>query len=143
MIYVVYDTNVIVSAFLKYDSIPAKATFYIFSKLVTPIFCKEVIFEYEEVLLRQKFGFDSQKVNRFIKRLIDFGQELDITNIDVDLIDKKDIPFYKTFLRKRMDSGLVFLVTGNKKHFPTDPFILSPREFYDLVENMKHFCDCC
>ena len=46
MIYVVYDTNVIVSSFLKADSIPAKITFYIFSKLVTPLFCKEVISEY-------------------------------------------------------------------------------------------------
>ncbi len=114
MIYVVYDTNVIVSSFLKANSIPAKITFYIFSKLVTPLFCKEVISEYQEVLSRAKFRFDEQEVNRFIERIIDLGEELDISNIYMNLVDNDDIPFYKSFINKRNNNDLVFLVTGNK-----------------------------
>ena len=111
--------------------------------MLPPLFCKEVISEYQEVLSRAKFRFDEQEVNRFIERIIDLGEELDISNIYVNLVDNNDIPFYKSFINKRNNNDLVFLVTGNKKHYPVDPFILSPREFYDLIENIKYFSSRC
>ena len=43
----------------------------------------------------------------------------------------KDLPFYEVVLEKR-DSD-TYLVTGNIKHFPKDPFIVTPRELLDIL----------
>ena len=58
MIYVVYDTNVIVSSFLKIKSMPAKVVnyFYSSSKSVIPLYSIEILEEYKEVLSRSKFN---------------------------------------------------------------------------------------
>lgn len=138
MIYVIYDTNVLVSANLKKDSIPAFVIRYSFSRIVKLVYSKEINDEYKEVLSRKKFNIDKNKLNEFLNYIILFGEEIDVDDKEVDLIDKSDIPFYKAFLEKRKSDGLVFLVTGNKKHFPIDPFIVSPREFYELIENLRY-----
>jgi uncharacterized protein len=73
-----------------------------------------------------------------LKKLIRVRDKIDISDIEADLIDKNDIPFYKVFLKKRKSEMNVYLVTGNKKHFPIDPFILNPREFYELIEKIRY-----
>lgn len=39
---------------------------------------------------------------------------------------------YYVVMEKRDDNS--YLVTGNKKHFPIEPFILTPREFLDIIK---------
>ncbi|MCX4339092.1 MAG: hypothetical protein OSJ72_05555 [Lachnospiraceae bacterium] len=51
------------------------------------------------------------------------------------LPDMKDLPFYEVVLEKRDDEA--YLVTGNIKHFPHEPFIVTPRELLDLLDNYK------
>ena len=51
------------------------------------------------------------------------------------LPDMKDLPFYEVVLEKRSDDA--YLVTGNIKHFPQEPFIVTPRELLDIFENCK------
>ena len=140
MIYVIYDTNVIVSSFLKIKSIPAKVVnyFYSSSKIVIPLYTIEILEEYKDVLSRSKFDIREVRINELLKKLINVGEKLDISDIEADLIDKSDIPFYKVFLKKRKSGMNVYLVTGNKKHFPIDPFILNPREFYELIEKIRY-----
>ena len=48
-------------------------------------------------------------------------------------IDKKDLVFYEVALSKE-DS---FLVTGNLKHFPKKPFIVSPAEMIQIIHEMQ------
>lgn len=140
MIYVVYDTNVIVSSFLKIKSMPAKVVnyFYSSSKSVIPLYSIEILEEYKEVLSRSKFNIREIWINDLLKKLIRVRDKIDISDIEADLIDKNDIPFYKVFLKKRKSEMNVYLVTGNKKHFPIDPFILNPREFYELIEKIRY-----
>ncbi len=140
MIYVIYDTNVVVSSFLKKESLPSKVVdyFYAISKEVKAIYSKEMLSEYEEVLSRSKFNIGCVRRDDFINKLIMFGEKLDISDIKADLVDKSDIPFFKVFLKKRMSERNVYLVTGNKKHFPIDPFILTPREFYEFIEKFRY-----
>ncbi len=140
MIYVVYDTNVIVSSFLKIKSIPAKVVdyFYSDSKTIMPLYSVEILREYKEVLSRNKFDIKKFEIEDLLEQLTSVGEKLDISDIEADLIDKSDIPFYKVFLKKRKSEMNVYLVTGNKKHFPIDPFILTPREFYELIEGIRY-----
>ena len=46
--YAVIDTNVLVSATLKQDSIPGKIIEYIFSNVIVPLFNDEILNEYYE-----------------------------------------------------------------------------------------------
>ena len=52
---------------------------------------------------------------------------------DEDFIDKDDIVFYEVALSKE-DS---YLVTGNIKHFPKKPFIVTPTEMVAIISKMQ------
>ena len=48
------------------------------------------------------------------------------------LPDMKDLPFYEVVLEKPDDGA--YLVTGNIKHFPKEPFVVTPRELLDILD---------
>lgn len=58
--YVVIDTNVLVSAMLKENSVPGLVLKHVFSKNLIPVFNEEILDEYCEVLLRKKFHFPKE-----------------------------------------------------------------------------------
>ncbi len=47
----------------------------------------------------------------------------------------KDLPFYEFVLEKGEDEA--YLVTGNIKHFPAKPFVVTAREFLDILNQAK------
>lgn len=47
--------------------------------------------------------------------------------------DMNDAPFYEVVLEKRDDNA--YLVTGNIKHFPKEPFIVTPRELLNILNS--------
>ena len=49
------------------------------------------------------------------------------------LPDPKDIVFYEVALANE-DS---FLVTGNTKHFPKKPFVVTPAEMLQIIQEMN------
>ena len=53
--YAVIDTNVLVSAMLKWDSVPGNIMELTFNGSVIPVINEEIIREYRDVLLRPKF----------------------------------------------------------------------------------------
>ncbi len=130
--YAVIDTNVLVSALLS--SNPGAATVqvleFIFDGIVTPLFSKDMLREYQEVLLRRKFMFDQAMVNTFLQMICEIGLYIEPESSGVVLKDMKDLPFYEVALSCVHTPK--YLVTGNLKHFPQEAFILSPREFISL-----------
>ena len=52
-IYAVIDTNVLVSAMLKWSSVPGKVLEFAFKGVITPLINDEILAEYREVLLRK------------------------------------------------------------------------------------------
>ena len=44
----------------------------------------------------------------------------------------KDVPFYVVALNSELDN--TFLVTGNIKHFPKEPFVVTPAEFLKILQ---------
>ena len=47
----------------------------------------------------------------------------------------KDLPFYEVVVEKQEDAA--YLVTGNIKHFPKKPFIVTAKEFLDILNQAK------
>lgn len=60
-----------------------------------------------------------------------FGIFFDPDPSEIVLPDRKDLPFYEVVLGKRDVD--VYLVTGNIKHFPKEPFVVTPRELLDIL----------
>lgn len=133
--YAVIDTNVIVSAFLNWDSVPSKILQYVFSNTITPVLNEKIISEYEEVLNRPKFHFPKDSINILLKKIRSISLFVNGNiKISIDMPDKKDIVFYQVVMEKRQPEN-AYLITGNIKHFPKESFVVTPREMLDLIES--------
>ena len=66
--FVVFDTNVLVSALLTKhpDSPTATLLNMVLDETIIPLYNEEIISEYREVLSRQRFGFSEQQISRVI-----------------------------------------------------------------------------
>ena len=133
--YAVIDTNVLVSALLS--SKDDTATVQVLGKVITgeiiPVYSNVITKEYREVLSRKKFGFSGDLIEYLMSAVEKYGIRVDPSPSGITLPDMKDVPFYEVVLEKRDDNA--YLVTGNIKHFPKEPFIVTPRELLDILNN--------
>ena len=131
--YVVIDTKVLVSALLTGNT--EAATVQVVDRLfdgdIVPLLSTDILSEYEEVLKRRKFHFSDSMVDVLLESLKRNGEMVQTADAGYTLPDMKDLPFYLAALDKRSDGA--YLVTGNLKHFPKEPFIVTPREFLDII----------
>lgn len=132
--YAVIDTNVLVSAMLRWDSVPGCVLEHTFVGDIVPLLNKQVLKEYMEVLRRSKFHFDEEKIQIIIDGLVKRGVYIDAEDTGVCLPDPKDAVFYEIVMEKRKHDE-AFLVTGNIKHFPEEPYIVTPREMLTILES--------
>lgn len=132
--YVVVDTNVLISALLssKDDAATVQVIGKMLSGEVTPVYSHDILGEYHEVLKRKKFGFSTETINYLLSAIEKFGVLINASPLDVQLPDMKDLPFYEIILEKRSDNA--YLITGNIKHFPQAPYIVTPRQFLNILE---------
>lgn len=133
--YVVVDTNVLVSALLskKDDAATVQVLSKVISGEIISVYSNLVTKEYREVLARKKFGFSADLVEYLISAIEKYGLLLDPSPSGISLPDMKDLPFYEVVLEKRDNE--TYLVTGNIKHFPKEPFIVTPRELLDILKD--------
>lgn len=130
--YAVIDTNVIVSAFLKRNSVPDTLLDLALSGVIVPLLNDEIAAEYKEVLSRDKFGFGGEIVTDFIKKINEVGLYIDAVKSDLAFPDVKDKVFYEIVMEKRKTDE-AYPVTGNIKHFPVESFIVTPREMLEII----------
>lgn len=130
--YAVIDTNVLVSAMLKWNSVPGNVMELAFNGTIIPIFNDDIIKEYVNVLSRPKFHLTQDIIDDVIGTIRDKGVYINEETIDIDLPDPKDRVFYEVVMEERKDKD-AYLVTGNIKHFPTEPFIVTPRQMIDII----------
>ena len=135
--YAVIDTNVLVSALLKWNSVPGKIIELVFSGTITPILNDVILNEYKEVLSRSKFHLTEDIVDEITDSLDKAALNVDAEPIDIDLPDSKDRVFYEIVMEARNQEE-AWLVTGNMKHFPRELFIVTPREMLDIIMNDYH-----
>ena len=130
MTYVVLDTNILVSALWRHllQGRPAQLLDLCLSGHYSVIYTQAILEEYETVLARPKFGFAPEDV----KGLLDYfefralrGEPIFESLARPKCSDPDDQKFYDVAC-----CCDAILVTGNKKHFPEDPRVLSPAEFF-------------
>lgn len=132
--FVVIDTNVLVSAVLKNNSIPGTIIELAFNGKIIPVLNKEIESEYRNVLLRPKFHLTTDIVNDIVNEFKQKGLYINETHIDIELPDPKDVVFYEVVMEQRSLTS-AWLVTGNIKHFPNETFIVNPRQMLDIILN--------
>ena len=135
--YAVIDTNVLVSALLSgHDD---AATVRVIERMiggdVIPVYSNTIMSEYREVLHRKKFRFTPELVDYLLSAIEKMGVLVEPSPSGVILPDMKDLPFYEVVMEKREDDA--YLVTGNLKHFPAEPFIVTAREFMEILEQKE------
>ena len=132
MIYAVIDTNVLVSAMLTHSK--QSATFLVMEAMIAnkiiPLFNEEIISEYEDVLHRAKFGFSEVDVSQYLEALRQAGIHSQRIASSEYFPDSKDVVFYEVALSKED----AYLVTGNKKHFPNKPIVVTPAEMVEILQ---------
>ena len=134
--YAVIDTNVIVSAMLKWNSVPGNVMELVFSGPIIPVYNSEILKEYREVLLRPKFHLTEEIVNDVLENIENRGINVEAEILDIILPDPKDRVFYEVVLEERKTEE-AYLVTGNIKHFPIESYIVTPREMLTIIEMIE------
>ena len=129
MICAVIDTNVIVSALIcaGESSPPARIVQAVFGGKVVPAVCDEILTEYLEVLSRPKFGFDTATVSTFVDGLSKLAVRSQVRKSGILLSDTDDVIFYDTALANN-----AVLITGNTRHFPDTPSVMTPAQFVKM-----------
>ena len=130
--YAVIDTNVIVSAMLKWNSVPGSILELAIEGPITPVLNEKILEEYREVLLRPKFHFTDKIVSEVIEAIKRHAIFADEERIDIELPDPKDRVFYEVVMEQRKSAD-AYLVTGNIKHFPVEPYVVTPKEMMDII----------
>lgn len=132
--YAVIDTNVLVSALLSShnDAATVQVVDKIFSEEIVPLYSTEIIAEYNAVLHRKKFKFSDDSINILLS-VIEQNGIFVFPNASGEILpDMKDLPFYEVVLEKQNKDA--YLVTGNIKHFPRKPFVVTPNQLLEIFK---------
>ena len=122
---VVIDTNVIVSAFINTNGVPAKILSLVLNGNLKILYDNRILFEYLEVLSRKDFGFPADIINDMIDFIRHEGEFVNSGHLKLDFSDEKDKKFYEVFKFGKAQ----YLITGNIKHFPKESVIVLPKDF--------------
>ena len=136
---VVLDTNILVSSLWSKDGIPSKIVKMVLDKKLVICHDFRIMNEYKIVLNRPKFSFNPNDIHD----LLDFFQKhgvsiiadqqeptLRVEQAKLIFTDESDRKFYdvaRTLVNQELNATLI---TGNLKHYPKKPFILSATEFF-------------
>ena len=133
-VYAVIDTNVLVSSLLtrNRDAATARVVDAVADGYIVPLYSKDILNEYTDVLGRLKFPFSEASIHQLIKMIKVLGIPVDPLPTGEVLPDMDDLIFYEVAMEKQ-DEG-AYLVTGNMRHFPKRTFIVTPAEMMDIID---------
>lgn len=128
----VIDTNVLVSAMIKPQSVPRQVLNLAFAGPIIPVLNDAIEKEYREVLSRPKFHLPADLIEDVVQTFRQKGLYVNAETLDVAFSDPKDVVFFEVVMETRKNED-AWLVTGNAKHFPTVPFVVTPRQMLDII----------
>lgn len=135
MFYAVIDTNVLVSALLNMNSNPGFVLCSVFNGQTTPLINTDILAEYREVLARKKFHFPKKTVDIILKRLENSSLKTEEIPAEFpEVSDPKDRCFFAVTMAARQTEETL-LITGNIRHFPQQPFVVTPAQFVEMLHN--------
>ena len=131
-VYAVIDTNVIISSMLTHNTAsPTKIVMaYVRDGVIVPMINDDILEEYADVLTRTKFSFAHEAVSEMLKLFNVRGNVSLPECLTWDFIDPNDVIFYETY-HTRDDA---YLVTGNMRHFPSEPRIVTPADMISIMQ---------
>ncbi len=132
--YAVIDTNVLLSAILSKneDSATVRVLDAVFEGRIIPLYHQDILFEYNEVLHREKFHLQEEAIQIVLDAIEQYGIPVFPKPTGAVLIDMDDLIFYEVAMEKRDDDA--YLVTGNQKHYPFRDFIVTPAEMMKIID---------
>ncbi len=125
---IVLDTNVLISGLLTPKGFPSSVLTLLMLDKLHLLIDNRIFLEYKEVLQRRKFVFAPGVISSILSFIITDSTFLLSEPLAVELPDSDDLPFYEVLISAKAD----YLITGNKKHFPDHPCIVTPKEFLSL-----------
>ena len=137
MIYAVIDTNVIVSALItrRMDSPTIKVLSAIRDGRIKVVCSRDILNEYREVLSRGKFHLSTARVEQTISTLVENALFLEPVASGEEFSDETDRVFYEVALAGSEDRTR--LVTGNLRHYPISPIVVTPAQMVAILETMS------
>ena len=133
--YVVIDTNVLVSALItrNENSPTVQILRFLANGNIVPVYSEDIVKEYNEVLRRTKFKLSESLIINLLKDIMDNGLKItELAEVTETMPDPNDIVFYAVTLSAQDKDA--FLVTGNGKHFPEKPFVVTPSELVEILK---------
>ena len=133
MVYSVIDTNIFLSALITHNSNASTARVLenLLLHRIIPLYNDDIIKEYDEVLHRAKFKLSEEQISTIIEHVKENGIDSSRFPYAGEMPDEDDRVFYEVCLTKE-DS---FLVTGNLKHFPKEPQVITAAEMMEILDN--------
>lgn len=132
MIRAVLDTNILVSALLSPKGAPAKVFDHVLNGNVIMCFDSNIIAEYKDVLERPKFKFNPKVIDKELDYILESGFSVVPKPLPIEFTDEDDKIFYEVAVHVNGH-----LVTGNIKHFPKEPIVVTASEFLEIIENQS------
>ena len=114
MVYAVIDTNIFVSALITHNSNASTAR--VLESLT---------------LHRARFKLSDDQISTEIELVKQYGIDSSRFPYEGEMLDEDNRVFYEVRLSKE-DS---FLVTGNLKHFPKEPQVITAAEMMEILDN--------
>ena len=121
---VVLDTNIIVSALLSGKGNPGKILDLFLAGEMKLFYCDEILEEYANVLYRPHLRIPVNEADNTMIIIYQHGEKVWPVTSNLEMTDEDDRVFYDVAV-----SAKAYLITGNKKHYPDEPFILTPAAF--------------
>ncbi len=128
----VLDTNLVVSAFLNPDGLERLVLNLSLSDQADLFITPEIFAEYEEALSRKKFGIEAKLLKAALKLIQD---KATLVEPGLTLSASPD-PDDNKFLEYAEAGSADYLVTGNKRHFPTKwktTNVVNARELIEII----------
>jgi len=121
---VVIDTNVIVSSNISLGGNPSIIMELFYRNKLQLFYSFEILAEYKRVLSYTKLKFTMEIQIAIINAIMAGGTLITPPTSTIPMPDETDRIFYDT-----ARFGNAILITGNMKHYPNEPFIVTPTEF--------------
>ena len=132
MIRVVLDTNVVVSAHLNEEGLEATVFLLALSGRIVLCVSEPVLAEYAGVLRRRKFALDPSRIARSLETIRRASRKVRPKRSLTACLDPED----NRFLECAEAARAAYLITGNKRHFPSrwgKTQVVNAREFLELT----------
>ena len=123
---IVLDTNILVSAMWSPEGNAARIIEAILANRFILCYDRQIAEEYNKVLRYPKLKFKEDDIVAFLEPVLDYG--LGITDYPrTDIVFDRDETDRKFFEVAKYCNAL--LVTGNLKHYPNDPIVMTMADF--------------